>query len=978
MKSAVQKTQLIFFCGALFFLASACGPLLLTHLYAQESSFGAIRGVVEDADFGERVPGVTLSLVGQGTSDTQTSDEQGNFVFNQVQPGVYEINVTKEGYVRSSVQEIALSAGQVRDVTIPITSQIFELDDFVTTAPEVASEDTAVAVLQNRQQQISFVDALGEEFLSQAGGATAADSLGRITGVSISGGKFVVVRGLADRYTSVTVNGGRVPSPDPDRRAVNVDIFPSDLVGGIEAKKTFTPDQYGDLVGGNVNISTKSFPDEFFLSFSIGTGYNTTVSLNDNWLTYDNGGAGVFATDDEGIREFDPILRSAAERQFVSPVNPGNLAGFTLTPLKQSFEDVLDATTPTLAVRRETAPLDYDFSVSIGDSFEFFGQPAGYLAAFTYNREYSLIEDGDFGRFGFQGGLNPESLRRFDEGTEEVFVGFLFSSGWDFAPNQSLRFDFLYNRTAEDTASFAVDFQPDPDEEIDVLQYVQRELSLAQLTGEHILEVGKKEVKINWLASSALSGQEEPDLREFVAQRNSSTSFTTDITPQTGNRRTWRFLDETNYGFKLDIELPLFEKLESEHKLKFGAAYDFGERSFEQFEFRYRIPTGVSTGLGLQFFNSSTQRFADVFASDDRTGLLGPSIIPSPFFQNVFGFYLEPPGSESFYDATQRFGGIYAMLENEVSDNLQVVWGLRAELTDFSVTAPVTDFNLFGTTTTSRIDVLPALAVTWDFFRDMRLRFAASRTIARPSFKELSPVTISDPGTDDVFLGNAALETSNVTNVDLRWEWFPRPGEVIAVSAFTKRIENPIELSQFQLAESIFIRPENFPEAVVYGLEFEFQKNLDQHSELLRDFSFGTNFAYIISTVALDPVTIQTNQNFGIDGTTRRLQDQPDYTFNFNLTYNNEELGLEWGVLYNITGPRIFLVGGAGQTDVFELPAGDLDMFIRKKFGDHFSVTLRAGNLINPVRRREYSLGGATYEEFRAGRSYSLSAKYDW
>jgi TonB-dependent receptor len=339
--------------------------------------------------------------------------------------------------------------------------------------------------------------------------------------------------------------------------------------------------------------------------------------------------------------------------------------------------------------------------------------------------------------------------------------------------------------------------------------------------------------------------------------------------------------------------------------------------------------------------------------------------------------------------------------------NFRVNVGLRAEQTDVRVfrdpseflldkngglslsnlnsnAGPITDpltgkplpFETLGRADIEQVDVLPALSLTWDFRPQVKLRFAGSRTVARPSFKELAQVYLDDPATADRFRGNNRLTTSTIDNVDLRWEWFPSPGDVVAISAFSKFIQRPIEL--FTSPAGDFFA--NQDSAIIYGYEFEVQKGLGFLSDELRHFSLGLNATRLYSQVELNEIARDQRNSVGL-GAKRRLQGQPDYLLNFNVAYDNKDRGLYAGLFLNVTGETLYqagsLAGSAGFfADVYQQPVSSLDLTVSQKLGQDFKLTFRAENLLNQKTRR-VAEGNLDYAK-SSGTKYSLSLSGAW
>jgi hypothetical protein len=941
------------------------------------AQLGGLRGTVLDEDFGQPVPGVEVLL--EQTGATSTTNEQGSFSFNALQPQTYTLQFTKEGYVSKRVTDVLVQPGAVAQTRVELVSDIVELDEVVVIGEDLISEEgTSVDLLITRQDIGQLVDSIGADFISQIGAGSAADALEQVVGTSIQGGKFVVVRGLADRYTNVTLNTGRVPSPDPDKRSVQVDVFPGDLIQSISAYKTFTPDLYADGSGGSVDITTKGVPSDREFSMSAGFSYNTNTSFNDQYLTYGGGGAGVFAKD-SGVRELPDVIK-ATDADTIDGQPRTLAAAEERSKLTNSFSRVIGS-------RREEAPLNYSVDVLVGDNFEFFGRDTGIALGLTWSRSYQYYPDALIYNWEpaeiFTGAAASPDFLQVQRGEDEVLLGGLISAGHALTDNSDIKLTLFYSRAAEDSATIAV---TDPRinlsdrKVVETLEYTARSLGLMQLAGEHRLPTsGAQDLEINWLLGAARTTQDQPDFRSFEATANTVPGgfrlfFDEPTSADERTQRFWRELDETSYNFKIDLALPIFQDSDDESLFKFGAFYEYAEREFRERSFGYnRGNRGDET-----FFSENLveDRWSEVFLRSDNLGLQDGGL----------AYYIyETTTPLSIYNAQQNLGAIYGMFDVQFTPEINLIIGARAAYTDiFTIGAP--DLppalnDIIGNTRASiqRVNVLPALAVSWDVFEDMKLRGAWSRTIARPSFKEISPVRFRDPLTGIIFVGNPNLQLSNISNFDVRWEWFPRDGEVVAVSGFTKFIQQPIELVRFSQTESTFEQFQNLPEGVVYGLEFEFKKRLDWHSELLRHFTFGANYGYFISDVVLNQVDRNARLARGLDPD-RRLQGQPDYTFNANLTYNNPDTGLFWGIFYGVVGPQVEVAGAVQVPDVIRRPAPSLDFVLRKKFAEHWEFTFRARNLLNPEEKEVQFFNGREFinELFQDGRSYSFGLSFTW
>jgi hypothetical protein len=244
---------------------------------AQETSdSGTVSGIVVEAGLGRPIAGVTVLV--RGLTLATTTDVEGRYTLRGVPPGVQTLTFSKSGYTRGIVTEIRVAPGQISKVDVPLRPEYYEMEEFEVTAEELKEQE--VELLSSRQRAAAISDAIGSDAFSRYGSSDAADIMAKVSGTAVVDGKFAVIRGLSDRYTSATLNGAEIPSADPYRKSVQLDLFPAGQIDRVVVSKTFTPDQPGSFTGGNINIVTKSFPEKPFFKFSLGTSYNTQASLN--------------------------------------------------------------------------------------------------------------------------------------------------------------------------------------------------------------------------------------------------------------------------------------------------------------------------------------------------------------------------------------------------------------------------------------------------------------------------------------------------------------------------------------------------------------------------------------------------------------------------------------------------------------------------------------------------------------------------
>lgn len=1006
------------------------GVVLLVNLaaFAQETSQGGLRGRAVDNEFYQAVPGVEVSL--EGTQYKVNTLDDGTFFINAVAPGVYTVLASRPGYTRERVSGIVVSAGAVSEVEIRLTAEVVELDDFVVSVEDIIENASALSPSSLAADMQSFSTSIGSEFLEKLNpGGDIGGAVSRMAGTSVVDSRYVVIRGLSDRYNVVVLNGARIPSSDPDKRAVNIDIFPSNLVETIVSSKTFTPDMPGEATGGYLNVVTKSIPNKPFVNFSLQTGYNTQATLNPGFLSYKGGGTGFLGTSRE---RFLPGALRATTLPTLPLSGPSNVSPGLVNPSVEAVRNRELAATllrdrPMGADTKE-APMDFGVSLAAGTVIEdFMGGRLGVIGALSYSKRYELDHgvratvalvpsatgpvQGQFSRY-FE----------FQEGEEKLLAGALLSIGWQGPEQDRISLTYFTNIAAEDETVLAIGEDrsvSDPNNNLNAFQeglpifnetlyYTERKLSTLQLTGEHVFD-DARDIKIDWAAAYSWSYQEEPDIRfsnyGFDIAEGRYFGLSNDV-PGERFERIWRRLDDKNYNINMNIEIPLGESGDGKEraKLKFGGAFDNSVREYVTNNFAYRVDPNAATPYQVpSVFTANNRRsltLADQVAAADLINSLPTG--PNSFIDSTYLARTETPPATESYNAYQNIGAVYAMATFNMSEDVEIMFGGRVETTDIRIKVgssfdsldPLAGGFIFNDLITGEpipldevlnpglesTDLLPAVGVTWDFAEKMALRASVSRTIARPTFKEIAPVLARDPVSGDFFVGNVRLNRSEIINYDVRAEWFPNPGDLVMFSLFSKAIQSPIESVNLGSIDSVF----NEDAATIYGMEIEVARKLTEWGPLVQDITLGFNYAKMFSRVQLTDFSAANRRNAGFPDT-RALQGQPDYTMNFNATYDNDDFGFSLGVFLNITGELLYQVGGVTGSsispDVVQESYTRLDFNISKELWDDWKLSFNVGNFLNTERRREHRFGNRSlgaFEYVREGTLYAISLSKKW
>jgi len=978
---------------------------------AFSQQFGGIRGQVVDSDFGQPIAKASVTIMGSPFG--AVTDDQGNFTISGIPPGVYTVQTRASSYIPKTVPDISVAGGSFNEMRFEAVAEIEEMEELV--VPGEIEKASETGLLAERQNASAVMDMIGQDFISRLGAANAGDAMKRMVGTSVTDGKYVAVRGMPDRYVNTLMNGGRLPSTDPDKRAINVDLFPGSILESINTYKTFTPDQPADFTGGSVDIRTRTFPDKPSFGSGFTVEYNSQATLNPDFLTYNGGGTGLFG----GKANSRAIPQSVLSTP--TPI-PGtlNFDDPAKVPSNLQKADTVNSAmrqmSPVIGLTNKAPPPNMSFNLQGGDSIEL-GQyeKVGVIGAFSYRNKYSYYGNGTRGNLFLLASTNTNKPTVFAatnqvsqqaQGTQEVLWGGLtgLSGQWDKDHKASI--NVMYNRGADDNATQrsqpqASGLQTDYQQIID---YGQRSLSYLQVIGEDTFEEARN-FKINWNGGLGQAQLQEPDQRQFTYGLTSTGTYF-DLDPTTSPfdatdetlQRFQRQLTENSYYGIVDFTIPMFEEKERTDAFKTGFYQDYSQRDYSQSSFNY--PYGLSPTPALPSQETYTptngETWADVFLSPQRSGLINPTGLDGPYMMSysIFNQAGDPainPGTD--YNASQGVTASYLMADFKPFPQLTLVGGARFENTNIKISGATNlpsryfgDFN--GFSKIQQLDLLPAVSATFELTQGVNIRMAWSQTLARPSFKEMGPVITKDFTADSYFIGNPQLQLSKANNYDFRVEWFPRAGEVLSLSLFYKDLQAPLEQTSFydDITELNFFKYVNAPSGTIRGLEFEARKRLDQLSSTLRQFSLFFNYTYIASSV---PVTGQAAEF--VDQPTRPLQGQPEYVINAGLNYDNDEYRFYAGLFYNVTGPLLYAAGSPfvepGTTkvlsyfpDIYQQPAPSLDFNLTQGLTDNWKITFRGKNLLNPWNNKTQTLNGTEYiySSYTKGWDLSLNAAYSF
>lgn len=907
---------------------------------------GYLRGRVIDNGTGETLVGVTIFVT--GTTMGTTTDLDGNYTLS-LAPGVYTISVSYISYTTQTFPETEIEEGQVTLLDVNLEESTTELQEVVITAKARRNTEAALQVMQKKSA--SMIDGISSRQISRLGDGDAAAALKRVTGVSVQDGKYIFVRGLGDRYTKITLNGADIPAMDPEKNTVQMDIFPSNVIENIVVRKTFTPDMPGESTGGNVDITTKDFPEQMNLHFSAKVGYNPQANLSNDFLDYTGGDTDWLGMDD-GSRDIPSIAEYYLElNQQISRT------GYT----EPQLHDISSAFNPEMAPTTKKSGLDQEYKFTFGNQNTFGESAIGYNLALSYSSEYDYYNDGEFGLY--EEDINPSPWKVFNPvqySGHGVNLAALANIAFKINQNNKIGFAYLRNQSGKKTSIrrdgyFYYESRYDTDRS---MGWLQRVFDSYQLDGKHVIN-SLGGLTANWMFSYVKMNQDEPDLRFFETLQEDPNDTVMYLKTNDKPGRFYRFMEEENINAKVDFELPLTIRGDNA-KIKFGGAYVNKDRDLQDTKFDLdNIYTKLYTTDVNQFL------IEDVITIDNPLGY-------------IYKADREQDKNNS-YQAGQYIIAGYAMIDFLLVNNLRLVGGLRIEKSfmDVKNLVPETD-NKYKSGELDELDFLPSLQLIYALNETMNLRLGGSQTLARPSFREIG-TNYYDYKTGMFISGNQDLQRSLITNADARWEWFFKPGEKVALSAFYKYFRDPIEQKLSVETQNFEIKYINTEDANVYGLEFEFRKKLD-FIAALKNMHLGGNFTWVKSVVKIDSAELALIHQLEPDrNDTRPMMGQAPYIVNAFLGYMNQEIGLESNLAFNVTGPKLLIITRGATPYIYEQAYPSLNFNISKSFFENFSIQFSAKNLLDPDYKATHSYTNGeeiNFLKFNMGREYSLKIAY--
>jgi outer membrane receptor protein involved in Fe transport len=820
---------------------------------------------------------------------------------------------------------------------------------------------TASAVMQERKNQAFVADILGADQIARTGDSDAAAALRRVTGITLVDGKFIYIRGLGERFSSTQLNGAAVPSPDPTRTVIPLDLFPSSIIESLSVQKSYSPSMPAHFAGGNVDIRLKTIPTDFIFNIKGKLGANTNNV--DDGLTYNGGDDDWYGIDDgsrEAPAELMQLWKSYTSINDLSQAENRQVAA----QLNRDYDPKAESLNPNTGL-----------DIALGNKFDFKDFRLGFLSSISYDNKWEVSEgyEGQDFTKGSEG--NWSLVRGFDDvETTEHLVRFsgMLSLGLEYRRDHRIDFTSLILHETRDEISekkgntnnvTITDGLRIRDNEV---IYEEREMIANQLRGTHNFNdwwglgvdwfysdarsnrYAPGNISTRYIVADGANGQPEDGVFDYINEsslRNATTA----------TRYSFQDLNDKveNYGYNMSLPLSVDT---TEIELKFGS--NFVKKSREAFARRIDINTLAFNDVDLSGYQLNNILTEDVMLNQPLNGneiiMRDTSVAGDDYYsgQMIDAYYVE---ADFFFNNTLRVtGGV------RYEDFRQVVAPLDPATGMFDLPAEPTNEDL-ADLVFNEDGFFGALALTYVLNAEMQFRASVGNTTIRPDLREVAPATYIDPLTGFPIGGTPGIESTDIINYDLRWEWYMETGENLSVGLFYKDMSMPIESVQSPSQDGPpLIRIANAEDGYVYGVELEFLKDFNFLGDLGvvngADLFLSGNITISDSEINIDTqrVVEQTGVSTSITNPTRRMTGHSAYVLNFNLGWDAPNGNHSATLAYNIFGERIMLPGIEGKDEGYEQPFHSLDMVYTYYPTFSSTLTFKVQNILGEDKQFEF------------------------
>ena len=992
---------------------------------------GTLTGTVRDIDSEEPIDSATI--VFRGISVEATTNEDGEFSV-EIPSATHTLSVIHPDYATQNVEEVEVAAGETTELEVELTPAGGDIGAVTVFAVEEGRVEGGIAkLIEETRDSDLVVNLIGQEQIGRTGDSDAAGALKRVTGLTVVDDRFVYIRGMGERYSFSLLNGTRLPSPEVDKRVVPLDLFPTGVIESLAVQKTYSPSRVGDFGGGTVGIRTIGMPDDQYAR-RLRTEISASVAYNDGTTFTERLADPSGSLDWLGIDDGTRALPDEVENEENAIKKKSGLTGEGLEPERR--EELGESFAVNWEPELRTLPLNYSTSISMRDKFEVTDTfSLGLTGSLTLQDAWDYSEEKqNFPQASNAEGQDFAVQHSYDADitSRDVDIGGIFEIVLQEEDRYRLESSSLLVRATDSKTEKVSGFYGSEQYDIGETDLVWKEQTLFNeaLRGRHFIDSLNRS-ELNWAYTLSFAQSYEPDRRYYIYREdNQDGDFVEEdsylVFDNWSVRRNFTTVNDIINGGTLSLSMPVawfgnptpdfvdvgleasYQSRDSETR-RFGLTYPGANRDIvEQDPNDIFVDDYIGTDDPDEIFDF--QEFTEFTDTISASQLLAAAYFSTDVL--IFG-------------NTRLSAGLRGEYSRQSVQSRDAFSGEEAEPQVLETTEPL-DF------------LMPGLNLTIPTGERAQFRVGASSTVNRPDLSDLSPQQkfSGAPGAG-VFQGNPNLKTARLYNGDLRWEFYPAEAELLSVGAFYKYFQNPIETFALNRGGGELLNTlANIPAAQNTGAELEWNLKGRYLADLIRetlvtrvqldslertvrrrrllggvagffrDLTLRGNFTYIWSQIDLgeqgrefqfeltDTTTgLSEQKTFANTTTARRLQGQSPYVVNAALGYRNS---VSWSqqkeqftsatVNYNVFGPRITDIGVNGVPDTYEQPFHQLDLVVSHSVSKFLSFGFSAKNLLDLPAR--FTVGeevdpasgddpGNIVQEYRKGRSFSISAKID-
>jgi TonB-dependent receptor len=889
--------------------------IMLSASFIAMAQTGSIEGVASDKKNNETLPGVIVTI--EGTTIGASADIDGHYLITNVKPGKYRVKATYISYSPVIIEDVKVEAGKTTKVSFSLSENAVTLEGVTVTGVKRTNTDVAM-INTTRMSPLVSIGISGQQIL-RSQDRDASEVIRRLPGTTIIDDRFIVVRGLSQRYNAVWLNNSATPSSEADAKAFSFDVIPASMIENMIIVKSPAPELPADFSGGFVKITTVNVPEKnsFFATYGIGFAQGTT---NNTFKTY-QGNGNDWTGFGSSYRAL-PASMPSHLNQYESATNP---------EIQNRITDLGRELNKTWAPVSGTAYADQRFSLGFNKRFSIGSQQFGNVTAVTYSNTNNTddIVTNNYSIYDFKND-KPTYVDQFRDSqyTNSVKVGLLSNLSWYPAAGQKIEFRNLINQIGMNRVTERNGREWYNDGRYirsDELRYLSRSIYSGQLAGEHLF--GEGATKIDWVAGYSFSNKKEPDIKRYRYIRSSQDTtqyflLFSDNADLSSQSQMWMDLNEnilsTAVNFTRQLDFSGFKP-----ELRAGFYFEDKKREFSARNF------GYSKASPQSGYGSTTAPVEDIFVYEHINLTNGIKLAEVTSL------------SDSYNASNNQLAG-YISAKIPIGLKLSLYTGVRVEKN-------IQRLSSYKQGTTTPVDVVrdtvnffPSANLAFSLNEKNMVRAAYGLSVNRPEFRELAPFYFVDFDMNAGIYGNPAIRQAYIHNLDLRFEHYPSPNETFNIGVFYKNFINPVEMVIIGNSPTQYTF-QNVLSAYSYGIETDVRKSLGFISGA-ENFSVILNAALIKSKVQFAPGDLSRN---------RSLQGQSPYMINAGLFYYNDNNGLMVTLMYNIIGKRIVAVGRPSPNawedipNIYEMPRNVLDLAISKKIKKNFELKISVKDIFN-------------------------------